>query len=60
VLRATAMAGAYPALIGLIGLGIGAIVRHTAGAIGALVGLLCAYAMVALAAGAWTLARRDA
>lgn len=107
VLRATAMAGAYPALIALIGLGIGAIIRHTAGAIGALVGLLfvlpllfvspslqntsqnflphpmansltavkplphtlppgltfgllCAYAMVTLAAGAWTLARRDA
>jgi ABC-2 type transport system permease protein len=93
----------------LIGLGIGAIIRHTAGAISALVGLvfvlpllifalgssiqntaqkflpdtmrnsliavkplvhmlspgltfglLCAYAMVALAAGAWALARRDA
>jgi ABC-2 type transport system permease protein len=109
VLRAVLMAGAYPALIALISLGIGAIVRHTAGAICALVGmvfalpllfsafgssvqstaqrflpdtmrnsliavrpvahllspwltfgLLCAYAMVALAAGAWVLARRDA
>jgi ABC-2 type transport system permease protein len=109
VLRAAAMAGAYPALIALISLGIGAIIRHTAGAICALVGvlfvlpllvsplspsihvaaqkflpdlmrnsliavkpvahllspgltfgLLCAYAMVALAAGAWALARRDA
>ena len=40
VLRATAMAGAYPALIALIGLGIGAIIRHTAGAICALVGVL--------------------
>jgi ABC-2 type transport system permease protein len=108
VLRATAMAGAYPALIALIGLGIGAIVRHTAGAICALVGvlfvlplvfispsmqnaaqnflphpmaassltavklaphvlppwltfgLLSAYAMAALAAGAWALTRRDA
>jgi ABC-2 type transport system permease protein len=108
VLRATAMAGAYPVLIALIGLGIGAIIRHTAGAICALVGvlfvlpllfmspslqnaaqnflphpmaansltavklaphvlppwltfgLLCAYAMVALAAGAWALTRRDA
>ena len=109
VLRAVLMAGAYPALIALIGLGIGAIVRHTAGAICALVGvvfvlplvlfslssslqnatqkflpdtmrnaliavkpvahllspgltfgLLCGYAMVTLAAGAWALTRRDA
>ena len=109
VLRAVAMAGAFPALMALIGLGIGAIIRHTAGAISALVGLvfvlpllifalgssiqntaqkflpdtmrnaliavkpvahmlspgltfglLCVYAMVALAAGAWALARRDA
>ena len=108
VLRAAAMAGAYPALIALISLGIGAIIRHTAGAICALVGglfvlplllslggslrdtaqkflpdtmrnsliavkpaghllspgltfgLLCGYAMVALGAGAWALARRDA
>jgi ABC-2 type transport system permease protein len=105
VLRAVLMAGAYPALIALIGLGIGAIIRHTAGAICAVVGvlfvlpllfvplspsiqqflpnamrnslttvkpiahtlspaltfgLLCAYAMVALAAGAWALTHRDA
>jgi hypothetical protein len=107
VLRAVLMAGAYPALIALIGLGIGAIIRHTAGAICTVVGvlfvlpllfvspsmqntaqnflpnamrnslttvkpightlspaltfgLLCAYAMVALAAGAWALAHRDA
>jgi ABC-2 type transport system permease protein len=109
VLRAVLMAGTYPVLIALIGLGIGAIIRHTAGAICALVGvvfvlplaifslgssfrntaqkflpdtmrnslisvkpvahmlspgltfgLLCAYAMVALAAGAWALTRRDA
>ena len=108
VLRAAAMAGAYPALIALISLGIGAIIRHTAGAVCALAGvvfvlpvlfslgssfrntaqkflpdtmrnsliavkpfahmlspgvtfgLLCAYAMAALAAGAWVLARRDA
>ena len=109
VVRAILMAGAYPALIALISLGIGAIIRHTAGAICGLVGmvfvlplllfslggsirgtaqkflpdtmrnsliavkpvahmlspgltfgLLCAYAMVALAAGAWALARRDA
>jgi hypothetical protein len=40
VLRAVLIAGAYPALIALIGLGIGAIIRHTAGAICALVGVL--------------------
>ena len=40
VLRAVAMAGAYPALIALLSLGIGAIIRHTAGAICALVGVL--------------------
>ena len=110
VLRAVLMAGAYPALIALIGLGLGAIIRHTAGAICVVVavefllpllvaplggatqeevvrflpeqiaalsltavrpvapalpsavafGLLCAYAAVALTAGAWELARRDA
>jgi ABC-2 type transport system permease protein len=110
VLRAVLMAGAYPALIGLIGLGLGALIRHTAGAIctvagilfvlplivlpmgesvqhavdkylpmviaensvtavkpvahslspGAGFGLLCLYAVAALAAGGWALARRDA
>jgi ABC-2 type transport system permease protein len=107
VLRAVLMAGVYPALIALIGLGIGALIRHTAGAICALVGvlfvlpllfvtpslqnaaqnflphpiansltavkplphalpsgvtfaLLCAYAVAALTAGAWALARNDA
>lgn len=38
VLRAVAMTGAYLALVALIGLGIGAIVRHTAAAITTLVG----------------------
>jgi ABC-2 type transport system permease protein len=110
VLRVVLMAGAYPALIALIGLGFGALVRHLAGAICALVGvlfvlpllfgslspsitnvagrflphpmaaasltavrpaahmlspgltlgLLCLYALAALAAGSWALARRDA
>jgi ABC-2 type transport system permease protein len=110
VLRAVLLGGAYPVLIALIGLGLGALIRHTAGAICAVVGvlfvlpliliplgtsiqnavgqympmviagnsltavkpvphslppgvgfaLLCAYAAVALAAGAWALARRDA
>jgi hypothetical protein len=110
VLRAVLMAGAYPALIALIALGLGAVIRHTAGAISAVVGILfvlplimlplgtsvqnsvgqflpmvigensltavkpvahslspglgfgvlCLYAVVALAAGGWALARRDA
>jgi ABC-2 type transport system permease protein len=107
VLRAVLMAGAYPALIALFGLGIGAVIRHTAGALCTLVGvlfvlpllffspslqnasqnflphpmansmtavkplpdalppgltfgLLCAYAIAALAAGCWSLTRRDA
>jgi hypothetical protein len=108
VLRAVLLAGAYPCLIGLIGLGLAAVIRHTAGAIATIVGvvfllpvvllplgqhsavmrflpeiiaensltavkpvtdsltagagfgLLCLYAAVALAAGGWSLARRDA
>ena len=110
VLRAVLLAGAYPALIALISLGIGAFIRHTAGAICVVVGLLfvlpllftplgpsvqnvaqnflphpmvatsltavkhvtgalppwltfgllCGYAVAALAGGAWALARRDA
>jgi ABC-2 type transport system permease protein len=40
VLRAVAMSGVYLCLVGLIGLGLGAITRHTAGGIGALVGVL--------------------
>ena len=110
VLRAVLMAGAYPALIALIALGLGAVIRHTAGAISAVVGILfvlplillplgtsvqnsvgqfmpmliaensmtavkpqshtlspglgfavlCGYAVLALAAGGWALARRDA
>ena len=37
VLRAVAVTGAAPCLIGLLGLGLGAIVRHSAAAIGVLV-----------------------
>jgi ABC-2 type transport system permease protein len=40
VLRAVLLAGVYPALIGLIGLGLGVLIRHTAGAISAMVGVL--------------------
>jgi hypothetical protein len=110
VLRAVLMGGAYPALIALIALGLGAVIRHTAGAISAVVGILfvlplilvplgtsiqnsvgqfmpmliaensltavkpvahslspglglgmlCLYAVAALAVGGWALARRDA
>jgi len=115
VLRAVVLSGASFCLIGLLGLGLGAIIRHSPAAIGVLVGgvyvlaqvigavahgarpympvlivgnsisttkpvscggaaaqcpqplsawtgfgLLCLYAGVALAAGGWVLARRDA
>jgi ABC-2 type transport system permease protein len=110
VLRAVLLGGAYPCLIALIALGLGAIIRNTAAAISAVVGLLfvvplillplgtsiqhsvgqflpmliaensmtavkpvahslspgigfgmlCVYAAVALVAGGWALARRDA
>lgn len=40
VLRAVLVAGTYPALIALIGLGLAGLIRHPAGAIGALVGVL--------------------
>jgi hypothetical protein len=109
VLRAVVLAGVYVAGLGLVALGLGAIIRHTAGAISALVGLLfivplilkalpdsidnslsqyfpsdvgsamasvhqqahtlsplaalgvlCAYAVVALGIGGWLMVRRDA
>ncbi|MFH8736709.1 ABC transporter permease [Streptomyces sp. NPDC017964] len=40
VLRAVILSGAYLAMVGLLGIALGAVVRHTAAAIGALVGLL--------------------
>jgi ABC-2 type transport system permease protein len=42
VLRAVMMAGAYVCLAGLFGLGLGAIIRHTAGGIVAAVGIIFA------------------
>jgi ABC-2 type transport system permease protein len=39
VLRAVALSGAFLALLGLLGLGLGAVIRHTAGAMAAFVGL---------------------
>jgi ABC-2 type transport system permease protein len=46
VLRAVLMAGAYPALIALFGLGLGAVIRHTAGAICAVAGVLFALPLI--------------
>jgi hypothetical protein len=40
VLRAVLLTGAYPCLIGLIGLGLAAVIRHPAGAISAIVGVV--------------------
>ena len=51
VLRAVLMAGAYPALIALIGLGLGALIRHTAGAISAVVGVLFVLPLILLPLG---------
>jgi hypothetical protein len=49
VLRAVLMAGAYPGLIALIGLGLGAIIRRTAAATGALVGAVFVLPALSLA-----------
>ena len=51
VLRAVLLAGAYPCLIGLIGLGLSAVIRHTAGAIAALVGVVLVLPIVLLPLG---------
>jgi ABC-2 type transport system permease protein len=51
VLRAVLMAGVYPALIALIGLGLGALIRHTAGAISAVVGVLFVLPLILLPLG---------
>jgi ABC-2 type transport system permease protein len=49
VLRAVLLAGAYLCLMGLMGLGIGAIIRRTAGAIAAVVGVVFALPLIFLA-----------
>lgn len=51
VLRAVLLTGAYLALLGLVGLGIGAAIRHTAGAIATVVGLVFVAPMIILMAG---------
>jgi ABC-2 type transport system permease protein len=40
VLRAVLLTGAYLGLVGLLGVGLGTVIRHTGGAIGALFGVL--------------------
>jgi ABC-2 type transport system permease protein len=50
VLRAVALSGAYLALVGLIGLALGTIIRHGAAAITALVGLVFVAPLAGLAA----------
>jgi ABC-2 type transport system permease protein len=47
VLRAVLMSGAYLTFVGLIGLGLGALTRHTASAIGALVGVTFVLPLIA-------------
>ncbi len=49
VLRAVLLTGAYLCLIGLLGLGLGALIRHTAGAIGALVAVVFVLPFVTIA-----------
>ena len=51
VLRAVLMGGAYPCLIALIALGLGAIVRNTAAAISAVVGILFVLPLILLPLG---------
>jgi ABC-2 type transport system permease protein len=45
------MAGAYPALIALIAVGLGTIIKHTAGAISAVVGILFVVPLILLPLG---------
>jgi ABC-2 type transport system permease protein len=49
VLQAILLAGAYLCLIGLIGMGIGALIRHSAGAIAVLVGVVLVLPPILLA-----------
>lgn len=51
VLRAVLLAGVYPCLIGLTGLGLAAVIRHTAGAIAAVVGVVFVVPLVLLPLG---------
>jgi len=57
VLRAVVLSGAYLALTGLTGLGIGALIRHSPGAVATLVGGLFVLPLIAGAARAAGIAR---
>ncbi|HKG49941.1 MAG TPA: ABC transporter permease subunit [Actinomycetales bacterium] len=57
VLRAVVLTGAYLAQIGLIGIGLGAIARHTAGAIGALVAVTFVLPLIAVGLTGTTVAK---
>lgn len=52
VLRAVLMAGAYPALVALTALGLGAVIRHTAGAVCAMAGILFVLPLILVPLGA--------
>jgi ABC-2 type transport system permease protein len=58
VLRAVLLGGAYPCLIGLIGLGLAAFFRHTAGAIAMIAGVLFVLPLVLLPLGEHTAAMK--
>ena len=51
VLRAVLLAGAYPGLIALIGVGLAAVIRHTVGAVSAIVAVLLVLPLVLLPLG---------
>jgi hypothetical protein len=51
VLRAVLLAGAYPALAGLIGLGLAGVIRNPVGAIAAVTGLLLVLPLLLLPLG---------
>jgi ABC-2 type transport system permease protein len=58
VLRSVLLTGAFLALLGLVGLGLGTIIRHTAGAITAFIGGLFAVPMIVLMAGGESMLNR--
>jgi hypothetical protein len=51
VLRAVLLAGAYPCLVALIGLGLAAVIRHTVGAVAAVIGVVFVLPLVLLPLG---------
>jgi ABC-2 type transport system permease protein len=51
VLRAVLLGGAYPCLIALLGLGLAAVIRHTVGAVAAVIGVVFVLPLVLLPLG---------